>query len=160
MVNATKLNENLRYITDNQDGWKQETWAESITTTGDVPPTPGACGTSFCLAGWAVVNDGHKLNWTKSARYNPSTGKDEYVWSAATTEDGREISELAQEILGLPDKEMFAGGNSLVRLWDMAEGLSPKIRRPDSVPAGRGTNDYEDDCDCPSCEDERRRSSW
>lgn len=167
-VNATKLNKNLLFITENEEQWKQETWAETKPLDGDTPPKAGECGTAFCLAGWAVVNEGIGLKWEKiPVRENPETGKTMYQWYAHYTADGDLISSKALDILGLDNDEMFRGGNSLARLWHLGEqATGGKIQRPASVPPGNGVNHTDDDysdeydedeygCECDDCVDSR-----
>lgn len=90
MVNVDKLQANLQYITDNPEEWYQGAWGRQ---TG--------CGTAFCLAGHAVVRDGYELAWERADIWDAEQGKTVTVWFANETVDGRDIPELAKEILEL-----------------------------------------------------------
>ena len=49
------------------------------------------CGTTYCIAGWAVVLSGQELDWSHRGS------------STAWTADDRHISWVARELLGLDD---------------------------------------------------------
>lgn len=65
-----------------------------------------ACGTTACIAGWAVQLAGHELDWYR----------DEGVTVAARTTSGGTIEEEAEEELGLSPREavvlFFTHGNA------------------------------------------------
>jgi hypothetical protein len=78
----------IDFIEEHPEEWNQKEWAKR---------TKG-CGTACCVAGWAVVRAGYKLDW-KHRNSNPYLGRT----NCAYDNDGQSvaISTLAEKILGL-----------------------------------------------------------
>jgi hypothetical protein len=99
-IQVDKLRADLEWITAHPDEWDQGVWARKT-----------ACGTACCLAGTAVVRSGIGLQWEGD--------------QADYTEHGVLISTAAAQLYGLSDPEgLFAGENSLRRLWEIASELT------------------------------------
>lgn len=93
--NLELLKRVLRQIDDYPELWNQELWRD----------TEWWCGTSYCVAGWAVKLSGGE--WEK---------KDESMYLVAVPEDGPEamrwgfttVATRAQRLLGLTASERYA----------------------------------------------------
>lgn len=81
----------------------QRTWA----TAQSDPRESGDCGTAYCVAGWAAVLDGQKLEWEEN---------EDGFWEALFLEDSPvSIRLYAAQALGLTRPEggaLFAGHHS------------------------------------------------
>lgn len=81
-----------------------------IRFKGDNPPmvTPAMdCGSAFCIAGAAVARAGIGIQWFQA---------EDGVWHANYTTDGKSISRVAKELLGLTWQEsdyLFSAYNSM-----------------------------------------------
>lgn len=131
-VNVPLLRKTLEYVTEHPEEHDQGSWAERTIRDGVV------CRSSHCLAGWAVVLDGEEtIDWD-----HPD---DTWEISAQTTKQsvhrigGRDIEEVAHELLGLPGKvsektevPLFKPDNSLAKLWHLANEVTDgEIEIPD-----------------------------
>jgi hypothetical protein len=120
-MNADMIIRVMGRITD--ETLDMATWAHS--------PIPYmTCNTTLCFAGHTVVEDGHELEWTKEWHGN---------YEASETTDGRDIEELAQELLGLDDDqtvELFYEVNSTTvdELWEEVTRITG-VKRPSLVSA-------------------------
>lgn len=118
-INVPLLRKVLEHITAHPEEWDQEVWAKKTTEN--------SCGTACCVAGWTAVFSGHSLVWDEGEALAVRRPDD---WNGLTgfsptgiTADLVHISYLAREELGLDDGAacaLFAGGNSLSRLWALA----------------------------------------
>lgn len=110
MPNVDLLVETLAHIEVEQGHWNQEHWGhapisdelflelkgreewdvDGYTLVHEDEVTP--CGTAYCLAGWACVLSGEKLQW----KLHP----ERYVYADRTVA-GVKIPERANELLGL-----------------------------------------------------------
>lgn len=88
-------------IVNEPEKHKQDRWAFAFSET---PPEDGACGTAYCVAGWATVLDGQQLAW------EGQPGR----WTAFETTEGDTVWTYAREALGLEyaeDSRLFAADN-------------------------------------------------
>src|SRR5690349_20576433 len=103
----------------------QEMWA----TASQKPEGVDACGTAYCVAGWACVLDGQKLDWHVG---------DEHNWEAGRLADGETpISQHAQAVLQLSDEnafELFDSINSRPTVLAMLDRLIEAGRNGEYVP--------------------------
>lgn len=125
-INEDLLRRVLEHITAHPDEHNQNDWAARGP----------ACGTAMCLAGHAVVQGGYALAWRRAAPTYPVLGVREV---ASETTDGLDVSELAQELLGLTSWEagrLFFDAESLDDLWRIASELTDgRVSRPAAVPS-------------------------
>jgi hypothetical protein len=77
-------------IEDNPESWDQTAWAEQ-----------GACGTTFCVAGWACELTGYSPRFSDQARGA--------ITSVAVNESGEEVNieSHARAALGLSHEEAY-----------------------------------------------------
>lgn len=120
MANAEKIQQVLDYITTHPSEWKQEVYAKRT-----------ACGTACCVAGHAVVLNGHELYFR---RRNDDLEQLSFSALRKGMEYGlTDISALAQEELELTSDEcylFFASSNTLDNLWDLANHFTGgKVKR-------------------------------
>lgn len=105
---------------------RQASWAFSK----DDPRKGGDCGTAYCVAGWAAVLDGQKLDWTETG-----TG----AWDASFTIGGAMISEHAQDVLGLTygeQSQLFRGSNTRSAVLAMLDRLIEAGKNGERLPRG------------------------
>jgi hypothetical protein len=86
VVNLDLLKEIHQKITTTPEGWDQEVWAAQRE-----------CGTSYCIAGWACVLSGYKVNF-ENAEPDFYGGRE-----VTTLDNGEYIDAKASELLGLDD---------------------------------------------------------
>lgn len=125
-INEDLLRRVLEHITAHPEEHDQNDWAARGPR----------CGTAMCLAGHAVVLGGHALAWRRAGPTYPMPGVREV---ASETTEGLEVSELAQELLGLRPWEadrLFFDAQSLAHLWRIASELTDgRVSRPAAVPS-------------------------
>lgn len=119
-----------RSVTDGvEPEWHQASW---IWTRTAKQPMETACGTSCCIAGRTVLDTGHQVAWYES--------RVDGGWVAAATVDGRTVSDVAAEELGLNRYQaqlLFSAYRSLRQLWRLAAGFTyGEITVPDDLPPG------------------------
>lgn len=56
MVKEKRLRRTWQFLLDHQKNWDQRTWQRHPQSIGLETPEQAACGTSACLAGWAVMS--------------------------------------------------------------------------------------------------------
>lgn len=108
-INVALLRKTLEHITAHPKEWDQGAWAVRASSGRR------SCGTAYCLAGTALVLDGHRIKWEAGQR------------ESAYLTDGRYIADAARELLGLDEHEaaeLFSGDNSLRHLWECASHLT------------------------------------
>ena len=160
VVELAKQDDALYHTQENSQPrrWVQETWAavpygafkEAVDngekTIGkfniDSTVLPAGCGTTGCIAGWAVMLTGHRLAVTEVegelAWMENEEGLDEaYIMYAVDGEgEVRYISELAAELLGLGLSEawkLFSGENTvedIVRISDEIIARESRVVSP------------------------------
>lgn len=127
MVNAPVLRKELEYITAHRDEWNQEIW---LSEHRDSYLEPTTCGTTGCLAGNTVLHAGlihgvTRVYWSEAAQqyvagvtlYTPCDPE------RVAPDEAASWSETAAGILGLTRSQanqLFASGNSLHNLWELA----------------------------------------
>jgi hypothetical protein len=107
MINVPLLRKTLEYITAHPEEHDQRNWGVKT-----------ACGSSYCLAGHAVVLAGHEIDW-----HSPDLVRMGMRSSCHALTDGRYISDAAREELGLdPERaaRLFDANNDLGTLWRLA----------------------------------------
>jgi hypothetical protein len=119
MANTELLRKTLEHITAHPEEWDQTWWA-----------TRKSCGTAYCLAGHVAVATGHEIAF-------PTVGG-----LSCSIADGREIAEIAEIALALNFRDahlLFAGDNTLRRLWSLASRITNgEISVPEDVPYASG----------------------
>jgi hypothetical protein len=118
-VDVPLLRKQLEWATAHPEEHYQGDWVQETE-----------CGTAYCIAGHTVVDAGYEIH------QDPRT--DEVL---VTTEQGkRHVGDVARELLGLPvdslchSSRLFAGGNSLHRLWELASQYTGgQIQIPDEL---------------------------
>ena len=117
MANAEKIREVLDYITKHPEEWDQSIYARRTE-----------CGSAYCVAGLAVVLNGHQLHWSRHEHLLEDLRKGIARHSFNAVRNGHEfdvvsIPWLAQEELELSDNEayqFFKPHNTIDRLWQLA----------------------------------------
>ena len=115
----------LRKILDQIDNHPTEWFQGAFAIRGDAlvdelaerDLTAPACGTAYCIAGWAVVLSGHTLRW--------DTDSDETI----ELSDGRDIPDVARYELGITEHEaayLFEGGNDRDAVQEFAEQIADR----------------------------------
>lgn len=100
-------------ITAHPESHEQRFWAQRTE-----------CGTTYCIAGWAVTLTGKAMEWR--SRPGPSA-EIEGAWRVSDLHGGRGISAVAADLLGLTGEEaesLFHQGNNaraLARLDELIE---------------------------------------
>jgi hypothetical protein len=128
MVDALTLRKELAHITAHRDEWQQSVWLRTTATT--------ACGTVGCLAGNTVLHAG----WVPTHN-GELVDVHQYVGAQydVVMRDGKTmtIRDAARQELDLKYWEsnlLFAGSNSLVWLWEVADALTDgEIKTPPDV---------------------------
>jgi hypothetical protein len=98
--NAAELVAIYQHIKANPETWDQETFARK-----------DACGTAYCVAGWAVVRAGYVPDW--------QSDEDGEFWADYVLKDEDEVRSIrrrAAKILGLDHQRpipLFRGDNTL-----------------------------------------------
>jgi hypothetical protein len=113
--NMPKIRRILRDIDANPETWNQEFYGHKT-----------ACGTSFCIAGHAVNNEGIGMAWAKH-------DCEPFSFGASDTTDHRSIAEVAQDILGLTYSErsdLFDGENDRERVEDVCNQIAARAGEP------------------------------
>lgn len=120
--NIPLLRKTLEHITAHPEEWDQETWA-----------TQTPCGTTACLAGWAVTFAGHELVWDEEDPGDRFCDCENCLAEGPRASqcivDGypRSIHNAATHALGLTlsqSNTLFYGGNSLGYLWACANSFT------------------------------------
>lgn len=132
---ASTASENVRNLLRNDS----EAAAEEIADMG----RNGVCGTAYCMAGQAVVQAGYALDYQDNVDTWDGNmlgiSAENCVWQEPTDQinrwgrpvmqdvgDPREISDVAQEILGFTEEEasaFFSGSNSIRVLKEYANSF-------------------------------------
>ncbi len=116
--NAEMIIRVMGRITD--ETLNMDSWAKS--------PLEGfTCGTTMCLAGHTVVENGHPIAWFQEA---------DGTWEGSMTTTGYDIEGLAAELLGLDDDqltELFyeTGAETVDELW-LAVTKHTGVERPEA----------------------------
>lgn len=131
-INTERLLAEIRNITLHPEKHNQGLWVEAIGKR------PSACGSLGCLAGNAVVNEGHDLLWVKSddqwdaarQKWFPSWIADNVAGTVdGVTYGGGELIEnpsidvVARKLFGLNSEQsdsLFDGSNTLDDIWNLA----------------------------------------
>lgn len=110
-VNVPLLRKVLEHITEHPEEWDQTVWAR-----------PTACGTAYCVAGWAVTMAGLTVDMERlnNAGYR------------GTLTDGRPVWDAAAALLGVPkvdflddaEGDIFDPCNDLHDIWRIASELT------------------------------------
>ena|SRR5690348_2417744 len=109
-LNVPLLRKALEYITEHPEEHNQRNWAQRTS-----------CGTTFCLAGTVAKLTGHDFIWDL-----------EGGTQALLVTNGREISEVAQDELGLDnvDAHLLFHCYDIRELWETVEEITDgEIRR-------------------------------
>lgn len=118
-VNVDLLRRALEHITAHPAEWDQGSWWND----------GGGCGTSGCVAGWAVHLGRPGVVMTAYS-----------VWAISGDVRLGGIEEFATDLLGLTThqaKALFSGGNNLRRLWELSsEFTDGAIVPPAELPDG------------------------
>lgn len=105
MPNLNKLKKLRETVLANDQFWSQHDWARKFPQDS----AEVSCGTTYCMAGWACVNEGYKMDWTKgtepSRQYIEEAGEYRTFVVTSFLTDGKGIEATAQEILGLDDEQ-------------------------------------------------------
>lgn len=119
MADAGRLRALRSTVLKNQEKWEQQNWAKKT-----------ACGTTMCLAGWAVTLAGREFSWSNGNQtVQELLNTWGYLLSSTLTptqeskkyEGGDDfVSEVAQEWLGLTEDE----ADNLFYAWDKDLALS------------------------------------
>lgn len=115
MPNIEKLKALHERLVTTPEGWDQEFWAQQKD-----------CGTSYCMAGWACVLDGQKIDW--GLGNSDADSVDGYAESSYLT-TGERVDEKGREILGLnyeqADDLFYCTNNAsaLMRLENLIDEL-------------------------------------
>lgn len=170
-IQMEPLDKTLQAVKNNVDLWDQGTWSrfelsdelqrmvkiigvEDATKVLVEDPYNPACGTAFCFAGHACVQDKQtrlavKVYWDDWAQeYRPTNAEDVWVNDEHGGTRRSTISNRAQEIFGLDSDErgiLFDGSNDLQTLEDMVEYM----RKHDRLDYGWRYAD-DDDVDDPT----------
>lgn len=105
----------LAHIESDPNSWHQGSWASAscgVPAQGaKIDPLAPPCGTAFCMAGWACVVSGERINWGT----NPDFLYDPENWSG----NGDSIETRARELLtnGGYTGGLFGASNSLDVLY-------------------------------------------
>lgn len=109
-INIPLLRKVMDHITAHPEEHDQTTWGQRRH-----------CGTTFCVAGWAVQFAGHEIVW-------PSDDEAEFV------EDGQAIADVAETALGLTPwqaEQLFHQSFGLPQVWDAVEEITGgELTRP------------------------------
>ena len=143
-----KLDDVIKFVENHKDMWEQGSWAYAVNgddpsemdrniaaKLADIESIPDeACGTSFCIAGWACVLNRVPLRWAQNGyTYNDLGEEDQIIWEASFTQfrdqHGFRLSvrEAAAQLLGLTDAEaadLFSGNNE----WNDIEKAVARIK--------------------------------
>jgi hypothetical protein len=104
----------VRFLLDHPNAHQQRMWItpteQGIELLDTLPVDPAAivdCGTTACLAGWAVILDGARLRTQDRVQFprvvmdrEAKVGSYDYAWNQETLVD------YAQQLLGLNDEEV------------------------------------------------------
>jgi hypothetical protein len=142
MINTERLLEELRFITLHPEKHNQSLWAEAVTPKGK---RPSACGSFGCLAGNAVIHEGHDLLWKKEDEtWDDKAQKWRQTWIADNVagvvegiqEPDPEIEVVARNIFGLTFEQgeiLFDGDNTRDRIWECARFITANEPTPITV---------------------------
>lgn len=128
----------LSHIEMEKASWFQPQWGEAklpeeidnYLESDEIPAEVVAgCASSHCMAGWTCVLNDVPLKWQKAVDWDVETRKMVGVAWTEGTKDGRLISEVAAELLGIDNDglhgfaDLFEADNSLDDLYRISAGL-------------------------------------
>lgn len=136
----------LVFLTAHPDLHRQDIWTtKEIVLKEGVSPEPNhhlelncftwTCGTSGCLAGWAALHLGYKVDWKRALEdewrtYDPAYDGDDFLAylaakggaNGAYLEGGRPLMEVVREKFGLNHYQfgrITDGENTVDKMWDL-----------------------------------------
>lgn len=108
-IDVDLLRDRLEYVTAHPEEHDQGWWG-----------VKRGCGTAYCIAGHVVIARGYELEWGEMSDIGP----DGEYYAEIVRGTYHSISYIAQRELGLNAAQavaLFAGINSLWKLWHLAE---------------------------------------
>lgn len=112
--NLPLLREILAYIDEHPEQHNQDWWAHAEE----------GCGTTYCVAGWAVHLRGYSIEWAPFG-----DGEYQADYCRDVNGDRRLIGAAAMELLGLTDGEatqLFTGCDNRDEVRDVAERIAKR----------------------------------
>lgn len=118
MINVPLMRKVLEHITEHPEEHDQQSWAEKT-----------ACGTTYCMAGHAVLMAGHEIAWSAIAGvYLEEDGADRVTEPIETSESFTQyIPHVAAHELGIDHMQasmLFYDSTYLEELWEVANFIT------------------------------------
>lgn len=157
MANNELLEKTMKYIEENPQTWRQESWYAWIDEDGDLVSESidvevtevNSCGSAFCFAGRAALFEGFPEP--------PKSNSMSWVMPIGDSPYGVMVDEFARARLGLTWDQasmLFNPSNTMEDLRKMVDAIKddPDVDEDDLRKLVSWTDDDEDDdCSCECC---------